>query len=308
MDALNFRGRVSISREAARLVKLRPLYERIARQTIHNTRRKHVAVLADRLFYKQTSCFQPNDIYARPHARSDLDQTLHTLDPAHSGLWDYWAARGSVGANHRVVERGGLLAQIPEARMMDRVNSFRGCLLKDQGFFPVSLYFRSSSKPKIPLEIRRRESIYQVTVYRSRTIFQLLQIVSCITFKLHDRVEGKWKVCRAGICVSRRFIVCVLAHTRNRESSARERASSLASGLASFCQLALATRRADTCLDDMRQCRASEHRRTSSPRRLFTVQPSRIRSDPSPSRRVDAPTGRPTGASSSSFGLDRSDR
>lgn len=181
MDALNFRGRVSISREAARLVKLRPLYERIARQTIHNTRRKHVAVLADRLFYKQTSCFQPscNDIYARPHARSDLDQTLHTLDPAHSGLWDYWAARGSVGANHRVVERGGLLAQIPEARMMDRVNSFRGCLLKDQGFFPVSLYFRSSSKPKILLEIRLRKSIYQVTVYRSRTIFQLLQIVSC---------------------------------------------------------------------------------------------------------------------------------
>ena len=305
MDALNFRGRETISREAARLLKLRPLYERIARQTIHNTRRKHVAVLADRLFYKQTSCFQPscNDIYARPHARSDLDQTLHTLDPAHSGLWDYWAARGSVGANHRVVERGGLLAQIPEARMMDRVNSFRGCLLKDQGFFPVSLYFRSSSKPKILLEIRRRFT---------KSCTDLEQFSNCCklyrTFKLHDRAEGKWKVCRAGICVSRRFIVCVLAHTRSRESSARERASSLASGLASFCQLALATRRADTCLDDMRQCRASEHRRTSSPRRLFTVQPSRIRSDPSPSRRVDAPTGRPTGASSSSFGLDRSDR
>lgn len=189
MDALNFRGRETISREAARLLKLRPLYERIARQTIHNTRRKHVAVLADRLFYKQTSCFQPNDIYARPHARSDLDQTLHTLDPAHSGLWDYWAARGSVGANHRVVERGGLLAQIPEARMMDRVNSFRGCLLKDQGFFPVSLYFRSSSKPKILLEIRLRKSIYQVTVYRSRTIFQLLQIVSYVQIARSSRGE-----------------------------------------------------------------------------------------------------------------------
>lgn len=117
---------------------------------------------------------------------------------------------------------------------MDRVNSFRGCLLKDQGFFPVSLYFRSSSKPKILLEIRRRFT---------KSCTDLEQFSNCCklyraTFKLHDRVEGKWKVCRAGICVSRRFIVCVLAHTRNRESSARERASSLASGLASFCQLA----------------------------------------------------------------------
>ena len=91
--------------------------------------------------------------------------------------------------SRRVVERGGLLAQIPEARMMDRVNSFRGCLLKDQGFFPVSLYFRSSSKPKILLEIRLRKSIYQITVYRSRTIFQLLQIVSYVQIARSSRGE-----------------------------------------------------------------------------------------------------------------------
>lgn len=79
--------------------------------------------------------------------------------------------------SRRVVERGGLLAQIPEARMMDRVNSFRGCLLKDQGFFPVSLYFRSSSKPKIPLEIRRRESIYQISISNNFPI-----VANCILY------------------------------------------------------------------------------------------------------------------------------
>lgn len=182
---------------------------------------------------------------------------------------------------------------------MDRVNSFRGCLLKDQGFFPVSLYFRSSSKPKILLEIRRRFT---------KSCTDLEQFSNCCklyrTFKLHDRVEGKWKVCRAGICVSRRFIVCVLAHTRNRESSARERASSLASGLASFCQLArhAARTRAWTI------CASVGPASIVARVRLAVFSPSRIRSDPSPSRRVDAPTGRPTGASSSSFGLDRSDR
>lgn len=303
MDALNFRGRVSISREAARLVKLRPLYERIARQTIHNTRRKHVAVLADRLFYKQTSCFQPscNDIYARPHARSDLDQTLHTLDPAHSGLWDYWAARGSVGANHRVVERGGLLAQIPEARMMDRVNSFRGCLLKDQGFFPVSLYFRSSSKPKIPLEIRRRESIYQISISNNFPI-----VANCIV-RSNCTIESRGN----GRFVGREFVfhgVLSCASSRIRETVSHRRGSVLAR------------------LHRVSPLSANSHSRHAARTRAWTIcasvgpasivarvrlavfSPSRIRSDPSPSRRVDAPTGRPTGASSSSFGLDRSDR
>lgn len=224
MDALNFRGRETISREAARLLKLRPLYERIARQTIHNTRRKHVAVLADRLFYKQTSCFQPsyNDIYARPHARSDLDQTLHTLDPAHSGLWDYWAARGSVGANHRVVERGGLLAQIPEARMMDRVNSFRGCLLKDQGFFPVSLYFRSSSKPKILLEIRRRFT---------KSCTDLEQFSNCCKLYLVLRSNCTIESRGNGRFVGREFVfhgVLSCASSRIREAVSHRRGSVLA--------------------------------------------------------------------------------
>lgn len=96
------------------LVKLRPLYERIAHETIHNTRRKHVAVLADRLFYKQTSCFQPswvNDIRstARPiRPRPDLAYPRSgAFIRARTGTAGWLEEAWVRTISRRVVERGG---------------------------------------------------------------------------------------------------------------------------------------------------------------------------------------------------------
>lgn len=163
------------------LVKLRPLYERIAHETIHNTRRKHVAVLADRLFYKQTSCFQPswvNDIRstARPiRPRPDL-----AYPRSGAFIRDCWVARGSVGANHKPSSRGTWRISIDSrSTMMDRVNSFRDCFLKDQGFVPPALLSSSLfSFADRRTEIRRRIwkiNLANYTRLFSSTILRLLQ-------------------------------------------------------------------------------------------------------------------------------------
>lgn len=105
---------------------------------------------------------------------------------------------------------------------MDRVNSFRGCLLKDQGFFPVSLYFRSSSKPKIPLEIRRRESIYQISISNNFPI-----VANCIVLHSNCTIESRGN----GRFVGREFVfhgVLSCASSRIREIVSHRRGSVLA--------------------------------------------------------------------------------
>lgn len=145
--------------------------------------------------------------------------------------------------NHKQSSRGTWRISIDSrGAMMDRVNSFRGCFLKDQGFVPPPLFVRSifvyrSSKIlrlEIYLEI---QSIFQIILRAldRSSLRQLLQIAvpayplhipRYIQVKSHVRKKSFRGV---GIDVLRRFIGRQLLDTRaSSRATSRESLSVLA--------------------------------------------------------------------------------
>lgn len=96
-----------------------------------------------------------------------------------------------MGANHKPSSRGTWRISIDSrGAMMDRVNSFRGCFLKDQGFVPPALLSSSLfSFADRRTEIRRRIWKINLAIIRGSSLRQFCDYCK-LESQVIERSEG----------------------------------------------------------------------------------------------------------------------